>query len=87
MSEDEYMLVHDKQGNCRNVDGFCEVCDTPMVGHLTLEEHQMIVKKNEAWWHEFRINRDKQPGYSVAIGCKLDPKFNRSIDAERRYVE
>ena len=83
MSEDEYMLVHDKQGNCRNVDGFCEVCDTPMVGHLTLEEHQMIVRKNEAWWHEFRQNRESS---NVAIGCNLDPN-DKSADAPRRYKE
>jgi len=91
MSEDEYTLVHDMQSNCKNVSGFCEICDTPMVGHLMLVEHQMIVRKNEVWWHEFRMNRDSSGDdniteTNIAIGCKLDPS-DKSIDAERRYVE
>ena len=79
-----------EEHECINVKNVCEVCKTPMVGHLTLERHQEIVKKNEAWWHEFRINREAerklQELHRVAIGCKLD-QSDRSVDSERRYVE
>ena len=72
-----------EEHECNNVDGFCGVCEIPMVGHLTLDEHQEIVEKNNAWWIEFRINHEP---ITVAIGCKLDPS-DKSEDAERRYVE
>lgn len=62
-------------------DGPCKVME--WVGHLTLEQHQEIVEKNNAWWAEFRMNRESS---NVAIGCKLDPS-DKSPDAERRYVE
>ena len=72
-----------EEHECINVKNVCEVCKTPMVGHLTLERHQEIVEKNEAWWHEFRQKRGSS---NVAIGCNLDPD-DKSVDAERRYVE
>ena len=81
---------------CNNVDGFCGVCEIPMVGHLTLEQHQEIVVKNNAWWaaraEQKKLDKagfeglDEMFGTHVAIGCKLDPS-DKSTDAKRRYVE
>ena len=50
-----------------------------MVGHLTLEEWQLVVDKNNEWWQTYCDNQKIIQG--VAIGC-LDEYGERVMVAD-----
>ena len=83
----EYEELHQEEGKCRNVEGFCEYCGTEMVGHQTLEEWKIIRKKNLEDYLNSRkpIEKTETNPNGVAIGCNLDPN-DKSADSPRRRV-